>query len=178
MAISFTLLDQAIDNLITHLAPPGEVRFFMRDTVPPGWLLWQNTKIYQNQYPRLYDVMKNLPRLTKGSDSGGAYVILPNIDNRVLQATTSVSNVGQLLEASLPNIAGMIPAIVYSKDDGTGSLFATDGGRYNDFVVTQITPTTVWQNTHLRLDASRSSSIHSGTSLQPSACLCQVAIRF
>ena len=173
MAISFTLLDQAIDNLITHLAPPGEVRFFMRDTVPPGWLLWQNTKIYQNQYPRLYDVMKNLPRLTKGSDSGGAYVILPNIDNRVLQATTSVSNVGQLLEASLPNITGAWSNMISSHAEAV-AIGACSFGT----ITNKCSSTADQAPAHLSFNAASSNALYAGGALQVPASLCLVAIRF
>lgn len=66
--------------------------------------MWQNIKIYQTQYPNLYAVLNTAGGFAKGTDSTGAYVTLPDINGRVLQATTTASQVGALLEASLPNI--------------------------------------------------------------------------
>lgn len=84
--------------------PTGTIMFFSGSTAPEGFIVWQNIKIYQTQYPNLYAVLNTAGGFAKGTDSTGAYVTLPDINGRVLQATTSASQVGALLEASLPNI--------------------------------------------------------------------------
>ena len=83
--------------------PTGTIMFFAGSTAPEGFIVWQNIKIYQTQYPNLYAVLNTAGGFAKGTDSTGAYVTLPDINGRVLQATTTASQVGALLEASLPN---------------------------------------------------------------------------
>lgn len=86
--------------------PTGTIMFFAGSTAPEGFIVWQNIKIYQTQYPNLYAVLNTAGGFTKGTDSTGAYVTLPDINGRVLQATTTASQVGALLEAQLPTSHG------------------------------------------------------------------------
>lgn len=106
--------------------PTGTIMFFAGSTAPEGFIVWQNIKIYQTQYPNLYAVLNTAGGFAKGTDSTGAYVTLPDINGRVLQATTSASQVGALLEAGLPNITGEISCLIpWTSANKTGALELT-----------------------------------------------------
>lgn len=143
--------------------PTGTIMFFAGSTAPEGFIVWQNIKIYQTQYPNLYAVLNTAGGFTKGTDSTGAYVTLPDINGRVLQATTNVSQVGTLLEASLPNIVGSISGRYGPIFDdnlsasGAFSLYGTEnatveGGEQSRY--------------NIAFNASNSDTIYSGDKLQ------------
>lgn len=148
--------------------PTGTIMFFAGSTAPEGFIVWQNIKIYQTQYPNLYAVLNTAGGFAKGTDSTGAYVTLPDINGRVLQATTSASQVGALLEAGLPNITG-------DSDNGGESShdYNPNGVFYSRMVAEgEAMSYRPENNTNIEvicLDATRVSSIYNGTKLQPSA---------
>ena len=113
MALNYSRITEAVQALIQYCMPTGSIMPMIRSTVPPGWIQWLgNKKIYETEFPRLYEQLAGLPALSKGTDSTGKYVILPDIDGRVLQACSSISDVGKVLEAQLPNITGRAGWIV------------------------------------------------------------------
>lgn len=120
--------------------PTGTIMFFAGSTAPEGFIVWQNIKIYQTQYPNLYAVLNTAGGFAKGTDSTGAYVTLPDINGRVLQATTSASQVGALLEAGLPNITGgtqlQYPSKIRGFENFTGAFKSNNlnrGGDWGDY---------------------------------------------
>ena len=156
--------------------PTGTIMFFAGSTAPEGFIVWQNIKIYQTQYPNLYAVLNTAGGFAKGTDSTGAYVTLPDINGRVLQATTTASQVGALLEASLPNISGHLI------DNFAGSYGINSDGAFS-------VRTTGLQNVgsvdigssgyfEFTFDASKSSSAYNGNKLQPSALQVLPCIKF
>lgn len=171
-----TKLAAYIEKLLALATPVGTCIFVMGTEIPEGFLAVNGQKVYQNVHPRLYAVLSPLTQLSKGTDSTGAYVTLPNADGRVLQGTNSATSVGQLLNASLPNIVGNI------SDTYTGNAEAgCDGALY--FVYPNGKRVTVTELSspgpaHFALDASKSNSTYAGSVLQVPACLCQIAIRF
>ncbi len=163
-----TKLAAYIEKLLELATPVGTCIFVMGTEIPEGFLAVNGQKVYQNVHPRLYAVLSPLTQLSKGTDSTGAYVTLPNADGRVLQGTNSATSVGQLLNASLPNIAGAFVAF----NGGNGAFFSG----------AEKSRATIAEQGHVISDvnfsASNDNSIYSGASLQVPACLCQVAIRF
>ena len=156
--------------------PTGTIMFFAGSTAPEGFIVWQNIKIYQTQYPNLYAVLNTAGGFAKGTDSTGAYVTLPDINGRVLQATTTASQVGALLEASLPNITGDVQAqsdigIPIYKSYATGAFVAGDH-RPN-----KLDTIAGYGSYVLDLDASQSNSLYSGSKLQNSALQCLICIK-
>lgn len=99
-------IKKLLQALIDTLVPPGTIIMFGGTQVPDGYILVQNVKVYQDEFPRLYPILAACTELEKGNDSGRAWVKMVNPDGRVPQFTTSGSLVWQLLEASLPNIFG------------------------------------------------------------------------
>ena len=97
-------IKKLLQALLDTLVPPGTIIMFGGTQVPDGYILVQNVKVYQDEFPRLYPILAACAELEKGNDSGRAWVKMVNPDGRVPQFTTSGSLVWQLLEASLPNI--------------------------------------------------------------------------
>ena len=159
--------------------PTGTIMFFAGSTAPEGFIVWQNIKIYQTQYPNLYAVLNTAGGFAKGTDSTGAYVTLPDINGRVLQATTSASQVGALLEAGLPNIQGGF------EDRRSDALWPTSGtnpfwsgGQSSETgALWQIDNNRVGKHNIVTFDASRVASLYSGTSVQPKALSVLACIR-
>lgn len=112
--------------LLDTLVPPGTIIMFGGTQVPDGYILIQNVKVYQDEFPRLYPILAACAELEKGNDSGRAWVKMVNPDGRVPQFTTSGSLVWQLLEASLPNIAGSMFFIAGAVSDQTSATGAFD----------------------------------------------------
>ena len=141
--------------------PTGTIMFFAGSTAPEGFIVWQNIKVYQTQYPDLYAVLNTAGGFQKGSDSTGAYVTLPDINGRVLQATTSVSQVGVLLEASLPNMHGEFTTLHshWQYLSGVFSQGDKDTGAQ----------TAPYDNKSIVFNASDGNAIYSGDTLQAPA---------
>lgn len=97
------------------VCPPGMFGFFHATDVPEGWLLCNGATVSRTTYSRLFAKIG-----TKyGAGDGSTTFALPNLDGRVLQGTTNTGNVGNYLEASLPNIIGQMA--LYSKVSGSAS---------------------------------------------------------
>ena len=154
--------------------PTGTIMFFAGSTAPEGFIVWQNIKIYQTQYPNLYAVLNTAGGFAKGTDSTGAYVTLPDINGRVLQATTSASQVGALLEAGLPNMSGELSQLssdlllvngVFSNTSVSIPKHTSSLGTDQDEVI-------------LRFNASSSNAIYNGSTVQSPALQALPCIRY
>lgn len=123
-----------LEKFAQMLVPTGAVLPFIGTEVPEGFILWQEYKIYESQLPKLYARYSTVENFTKGSDSTGNYVQLPSINDRTLQACSSFSLVGKLLEAALPNITGSTRAIPYRLSGGFTGVFSgtSEGTTYSD----------------------------------------------
>ena len=153
--------------------PTGTIMFFAGSTAPEGFIVWQNIKIYQTQYPNLYAVLNTAGGFAKGTDSTGAYVTLPDINGRVLQATTTASQVGALLEASLPNINGYF-RIDYATFIRSTGAFSVD--KTSEEVLAQGAQL-LNVDRGMNFSAYRSSGVYSGSKLQPKSLQVLACIR-
>ena len=150
------------------ICPPGLITFFHATDVPEGWLLCNGAAVSRTTYSRLFAKIG-----TKyGAGDGSTTFALPNLDGRVLQGTTNTGNVGNYLEAQLPNITGFTGGVVgYWGSSATGS-FSSEQNAQADLVVGSTVA-----YTEITVDASKSSSIYSGSSLQQKALNCLPCIR-
>ena len=155
--------------------PTGTIMFFAGSTAPEGFIVWQNIKIYQTQYPNLYAVLNTAGGFAKGTDSTGAYVTLPDINGRVLQATTTASQVGALLEASLPDIIGYTQIVGFVQTDWSGaSGVFQSSNRFNRSV--QVEKGVNGADINFR--AADGNAIYAGSTLQPKAINLLPCIRY
>lgn len=151
---------QAISVQIPPAVPTGAIMAFGVTTIPDGWLLCNGANVSRTTYAALFSAIGT----RFGAGDGSTTFTLPNLDGRFLQGTTDTSQVGQYLEAGLPNITGQ------SNISKAWYGIATSGS----FYITETTegPGGGAPNNGLNFyhDASRSSSIYgSSSSVQPPA---------
>lgn len=158
----------SLQSVIDVICPPGMFGLFHATDVPEGWLLCNGATVSRTTYSRLFQKIG-----TKyGAGDGSTTFALPNLDGRVLQGTTNTGNVGNYLEASLPNMFGQFrdlhsgerveaTGVFKYLNYGNTGTFAGSDNKYGDF----------------NFDSSRSSSIYSGTQLQPKALQTLACIR-
>lgn len=161
----------SLQSVIDVICPPGMFGLFHATDVPEGWLLCNGATVSRTTYSRLFAKIG-----TKyGAGDGSTTFTLPNLDGRVLQGTTNTGNVGNYLEASLPNTTGTLYGfrpVVGGKNPGTGILqgvspqypgcmIGNDQGNWGGFSI----------------DLSRGSSLYSGSSMQSKALQTLACIR-
>lgn len=81
--------------------PIGAPMAWLSEVPPVGFLAFDGSEYNQEDFPELYEVIKNIPSFH--SDTEGKFKI-PNLKGRVLQGADTV--IGELIEAGLPNITG------------------------------------------------------------------------
>lgn len=91
------------DGWIHSNAIVGEIRILTGTSVPAGWLICDGTEYYIQQYPRLAPIIGKMP-FNAGVPDGRFRV--PDLRKRFLQGANS--NLGQTIEAGLPNITGYV----------------------------------------------------------------------
>ena len=146
------------------ICPPGMITFFHATDVPEGWLLCNGAAVSRTTYSRLFAKIG-----TKyGTGDGSTTFALPNLDGRVLQGTTNTGNVGNYLEASLPNIQGAVTLYKASSgDEATDAFVRKSSGSVSVYYDT--IQADDQYSAELYLNAAKSSSLYSGSKLQPSA---------
>lgn len=80
--------------------PTGMIAFFHATTPPDGWLPCNGQNVSRTTYANLFAVIGT----TYGSGDGSTTFALPNLHHRFLEGTTTASEVGQRVEAGVPNI--------------------------------------------------------------------------
>ena len=106
LTIDQTKTDQllsAMKNLGKTVVPIGTVVFYLGTTIPDGYLLCNGASLLRTEYPELFEVLG-----TKCGSVDSAHFTLPDTHHRFLEGTTTLSEVGQYIEAGLPNITGQL----------------------------------------------------------------------
>ena len=145
------------------LLPTGSVIFVHATDVPQGLLLCNGAAVSRTKYAKLFSVIG-----TKyGSGDGSSTFNLPNLNGRVLQATSNIGDVGKFLEAQLPNIIG----------SGRGALWSLNGAFKETADSTPIGHGQSWGVNNMTFDASRSNALYNGSKLQVNALQLLACIR-
>lgn len=167
----------SLQSVIDVICPPGMFGLFHATDVPEGWLLCNGATVSRTTYSRLFAKIGTKYGAGDGSTTFG----LPNLDGRVLQGTTNTGNVGNYLEAQLPNISGGFA------DRRSDALWPTEGknpfwssGRVSseDRVLWSMDGHRVGDYNVITFDASRSSSIYNGDAMQSKALTALPCIRY
>ena len=163
------------------LLPTGSVIFVHATDVPQGLLLCNGAAVSRTKYAKLFSVIG-----TKyGSGDGSSTFNLPNLNGRVLQATSNIGDVGKFLEAQLPNITGQCNIRNFEGDSwkdiqsapwAEGAIDATESQKY-DRVKVQDLFNGDQSCSKVTLDASRSSSLYNGSKIQVPALQLLACIR-
>lgn len=148
--------------------PTGAICFFATTAIPTGWLLCNGSKVSRTEYAALFAAIG-----TKfGAGNGTTTFTLPNLGARFIEGTTSTAQVGQSLEAGLPNITGYFANFRTSGPDYSGCFYSMPGTGQrhgND------TPAFSGAG----LDSSKSSSIYgASTTVQPASLYLLPCIKF
>ena len=162
----------SLKSVIDVICPPGMFGLFHATDVPEGWLLCNGATVSRTTYSRLFAKIG-----TKyGAGDGSTTFALPNLDGRVLQGTTNTGNVGNYLEASLPNIQGAVTLYKTSRGDGaTGSFYRNTTGQTSIYYETVQSQENY--QAELFFNSVKSSYLYQGSKNQPSALQTLACIR-
>ena len=154
--------------------PTGMIAFFHATTPPEGWLPCNGQKVSRTTYANLFSVIGT----TYGSGDGSTTFTLPNLHHRFLEGTTTASEVGDYVEAGLPNISGQIKNVseTFGSSDGTCSgAFSKENASLNRNTPDGLDagPTGI-----INFSASKSSSTYGKSStIQPASIRCIPCIK-
>ena len=147
-------IKQALDKMMPELSPVPIGSIAYAHEVPTGWLECNGAAISRTKYARLFKKIG-----TKyGAGDGSTTFNLPNLHHRVLEATTTISEVAKTVEAGLPDISGQVqfryPSLIGMSGSGAFAFLEQDSGHSESQLSTS---TRGYQN--LSFIASRSSAI-------------------
>lgn len=101
-----TAVNKALNWLRLGMVPTGTIIVGLYTEPPEGFIAFKKTsKILKSDYPALCEILFKLEAF-KGD--GLTYATIPDVDHRVLEMCSNVSEVGQLIEAGLPDISGWL----------------------------------------------------------------------
>ena len=148
--------------------PTGMIAFFHATTPPEGWLPCNGQKVSRTTYANLFSVIGT----TYGSGDGSTTFTLPNLHHRFLEGTTTASEVGDYVEAGLPNISG-------SWNHGSWPDWAKPEGAFTETSnSSQSNSGTYYAGSRMTFSPSRSSSLYgNSSSVQPSSVRLLVCIK-
>ena len=157
--VTYGFLKGAIQSV-----PPGTIIAFLGTDVPEGYLLCNGGTIQRSQYPNLVGPLGSVPAC---AGDGSTTLVLPNLNERFIEFSTTLSKIGQLVEPGLPNISGywFARGPEWATHDSSGACLATDSG-----VTAGGGHATSATTAALDFSATRSNSIFGGAStVQPAA---------
>lgn len=182
----FTQFKQKLAARLTKFAylivPCGAVIPMMVTEIQEGYLVINAQNVYEVEHKRLYDVLFKNPNLTKGTDSKGNYVKLPDPNGRCIELTSNTSFVGRLLQAALPNITGHSRFVAIGDNwpilsDAYGTFSGSNKIQNNGASVAR-SSTPVETNSSLNFNSKYSSSIfQDGATVQPNALQVLACVR-
>ena len=145
-------------SFVQFLIPAGVTCFYAGKSVPDGWLACNGAVYPRSKYPRLFAAIGT----TYGAGDGSTTFAIPKAHHQVLEATSTISEVGQVMEAGLPDITGTAAWTVggYSNPIGIGAFDVELSG----------TSKPIQQSgngdLNLTFKASKSNSLYKGSTLQ------------
>lgn len=102
--------------------PAGTICFYAGTNVPGGWVLCNGMALDRTQYAALFAAIGT----RYGAGNGSTTFNVPNIHHRFLETTTAINEVGQFVEAGLPNITGQAALGTYwsyGSEDAHSALY-------------------------------------------------------
>ena len=162
---------ESVGEQVAQWVLVGEVKQYFGATIPDKYLLCNGQEIAQADYPELYAVIGSLECCQ--SENGGMFKV-PDLRSRFLEGANG--NLGNTIEAGLPNITGYFYSDVIGLEHPAGSgnaITMIKGQRYDLQGGASANELVGWQ-----LDASRSSSIYGkSNTVQPPAISVNYIIR-
>ena len=164
---------QLLDEQMPPAVPTGMILPFAGTSIPEGFLACNGSNVSRTTYANLFSVIGT----RYGAGDGSTTFTLPNLHRRFAEYTTTPSEVGNRVEAGLPNIIGTFT--VCTRHDGSGinaasgAFAVSDGGGRGDIYALGSTRPK-WD-----LSATRSSSLYGeSSSVQPPSLRLLPCIKF
>ena len=164
MAVSLSDINAVVTKTLNWLrdrmVPTGTIICGLYTAPPAGYLAFKRTdQILKTQYPALCTILFEINGF-KGD--GSTYANIPDVDHRVIEMCSNVSEVGQLMEAALPNITGTTHLTTsYNLNNKLQGAFYQSTTKYQGLAYSVDN-----NNYETRFDASRSNRLYSGSTLQ------------
>ena len=156
-----------VRDLVQAAVPTGTILPFDGTNVPSGYLVCNGAAVRRTTYAALFAVLGT----RHGEGDGKTTFNLPNAHRRFLEMTTTTSEVGETVEAGLPNIIGQFTATDQA-NSVTGAFSVVKNG--------QLTKDgNHYSGQRVELSAARSSSVYSKSdTVQPAAIRCMAIVKF
>ena len=154
-----------VRDLVQAAVPTGTILPFDGTNVPSGYLVCNGAAVSRTTYAALFAVLGT----RHGEGDGKTTFNLPNAHRRFLEMTTTTSEVGETVEAGLPNISGSFVAVFTGNEvSGAFSRGGTDRSKNG----------TDWDGQKINFSASSSSGIYGkSSSVQPTSIRCLAIIK-
>lgn len=126
-------VDTRVQNNETKLAnlmPAGSLIHFAGTNIPEGYLLCNGAAISRTTYAKLFSVIGTI----YGAGDGATTFNLPNAHHLFLEATTTLSEVGQHMDPALPNNSGDFYVRASSYNGATHSIVDVAGAVTRELV--------------------------------------------
>ena len=154
-----------VNDHISAAVPTGTILPFDGTNVPSGYLVCNGAAVSRTTYAALFAVLGT----RHGEGDGKTTFNLPNAHRRFLEMTTTTSEVGETVEAGLPNISGSFVA-VFTGNEVSGAFSSGGTGRSKSG--------TDWDGQKINFSASSSSGIYGkSSSVQPTSIRCLAIIK-
>ena len=154
-----------VRDLVQAAVPTGTILPFDGTNVPSGYLVCNGAAVRRTTYAALFAVLGT----RHGEGDGKTTFNLPNAHRRFLEMTTTTSEVGETVEAGLPNISGSFVA-VFTGNEVSGAFSRGGTGRSKSG--------TDWDGQKINFSASSSSGIYGkSSSVQPTSIRCLAIIK-
>ena len=154
-----------VRDLVQAAVPTGTILPFDGTNVPSGYLVCNGAAVRRTTYAALFAVLG----ARHGEGDGKTTFNLPNAHRRFLEMTTTTSEVGETVEAGLPNISGSFVA-VFTGNEVSGAFSRGGTGRSKNG--------TDWDGQKINFSASSSSGIYGkSSSVQPTSIRCLAIIK-
>lgn len=169
-----TLLRAEIATACLAAVPIGTMLPYAGGEVPEGFLLCNGASLSRTEYPELFAAIGD----RWGSDSSSTFK-LPDSHHRVFEGTTVLDEVGNYVEAGLPNIPGNISHLREQGQPQPNGAFQSYGADYTSQMTKEV-PTDrpfAWETVGFL--ASRASNIYSDSvsTVQPAGLFSLLLIR-
>ena len=151
-----TLLRAEIATACLAAVPIGTMLPYAGGEVPEGFLLCNGASLSRTEYPELFAAIGD----RWGSDSSSTFK-LPDSHHRVFEGTTVLDEVGNYVEAGLPNIKSVVAGLrTFNGDSNAGPALYWARLKGQNMATVDGTGSSP---TDLHLDASKSSSLYQDT---------------
>ena len=147
-------------SFVQFLIPAGVTCFYAGKSVPDGWLACNGAVYPRSKYPRLFAAIGT----TYGAGDGSTTFAIPKAHHQVLEATSTISEVGQVMEAGLPDIEGMATQLLLNPDAIAGGVFVFSDTSEQDLLASNDPYRQLVSN--LSFKASRGNSLYKGSELR------------